>query len=81
MRNNKMMAPLAGAGGSEMDLFAQGPQPSREGMVCTRSSSRLIRLRDLFFFKGAVWIFKKIPDGQRRDPGGRIRVKICTADI
>ena len=28
-----------------------------------------------------LFTFEKIPDGQCRDPGGRIRVQICTADI
>ena len=33
--------------------------------------------------KGGQWCgaFKELPDGQRRDPCGGIRVKICSADV
>lgn len=31
--------------------------------------------------KGGVDLLRKLPDGQRRDPRGGIRVQICTADL
>ena len=35
----------------------------------------------LFLIKRRCGSFKKLPDGQRRDPRGGIRVQICTADL
>ena len=36
---------------------------------------------DGFLIKRRCGSFKKLPDGQRRDPRGGIRVQICTADL
>ena len=76
--NNKMtQRELAAA----MNLSLGNLQPSREG----RSD------RELFTFdpadgsyspvKGRRGAFKELPDGQRRDPCGGIRIKICSADV
>ena len=37
--------------------------------------------QELFSFDPVDGSFKKLPDGQRRDPRGGIWVQICTADL